>query len=108
MKVSSLFLGAALILATAACHSSQVRIPGEPLGPNERLTGVASAHSTGFMLFQVIPINQNERFRRALQNATMQAGGTRLTDVVISERWFWTPVGNGFSFHVQGAGVTNK
>lgn len=73
MKLSSLFLGATLILATAA-YSSQVRIPGEPLGPNERLTGVASAHSTGFMLFQVVPINQNERFRRALQNATMQAG----------------------------------
>jgi len=108
MKFFSLFLGAALILATAACHSTQVRIPGEPLGPDERLTGVASAHSTGLMLFQVIPINQNERFRKALQNATMQAGGTRLTDVVISERWFWTPIGNGFSFHVQGAGVTKK
>lgn len=108
MKLASLFLGAALLFATVACHSSQVRIPGEPLGPNERLTGVASAHSTGLMLFQVIPINQNDRFRRALQNATMQSGGTRLTDIVISERWFWTPIGNGFSFHVQGAGVANK
>jgi hypothetical protein len=108
MKLSSLLLGAALMFTTVACHSSQVRIPGEPLGPNERLTGVASAHSSGFMLFQVIPINQNTRFEKALQTATTKAGGTRLTDVVISERWWWTPVGNGFSFHVQGAGVTNK
>ena len=108
MKLASLVLGAAMLFATAACHSTQLRIPGEPLGPNERLTGVASAHSTGLMLFQVIPINQNDRFRRALQNATAQSGGTRLTDIVISERWFWTPIGNGFSFHIQGAGVANK
>ena len=108
MKIASLFLGATILFATVACHSTQLRIPGEPLGPNERLTGVVSAHSTGLMLFQVIPINQNDRFRRALQNATAQAGGGRLTDVVISERWFWTPIGNGFSFHVQGAGVASK
>lgn len=61
---SALSFGAAFILTLSACHSSQVRIPGDPVGPNERSTGAVEPCSKGFMLFNVIPINQNDRFRR--------------------------------------------
>jgi hypothetical protein len=105
MKRVSLFLGAALLLTTVACHSSQLRIQADPPGPNERLTGIADGHSGGFMLMGFIPINQNHRFERAYTSALQKSGSTRLADVIVSERWFWTPAGNGFIFHVQGTGV---
>ncbi len=105
MKRVSLLLGAALVLTTVACHSSQLRVQADPPGPNERLTETADGHSGGFMLLGVIPINQNHRFERAYTSALQKSGSTRLADVIISERWLWTPVGNAFIFHVQGTGV---
>ena len=108
MRLLNLLLGMVLFVSTVACHSSQVRIPGDPVGSNERSTGVADGHSAGFMLLGVIPINQNDRFQRAYTSALQRSGSARITDIAISERWFWTPVGNGFVFHVQGIGVANK
>ena len=108
MRLLTFLLGTMLFVSTMACHSSQVRIPGDPLGPNERSTGVADGHSAGFLLFGVIPINQNDRFQRAYTAAVQRSGSSRITDIAISERWFWTPVGDGFVFHVQGIGVASK
>lgn len=108
MKRGLILLGMLLVLTNAACHSTQLRMPSEPMGANERSTGISEGHSGGFMLFGFIPINQNDRFQSALNTALAKLGGTRLTDVVISERWFWTPVGNGLVFKVQGVGVAPK
>ena len=108
MRLVSLFLGAALLLTTVACHSIQLRIQADPQGPNEKVTGVADGHSGVFMLFGFIPINQNDRFQRAYTTALQKSGSTRLADVIVSERWFWTPVGDGFIFHVQGTGIAAK
>lgn len=108
MKTASLLLGVLLLVATTACHSTQVRIPTAPIGPNEKSLGPTEGHSTGLMLFGVIPINQNERFVNAYNQAAAKAGGTRLTDVTISERWWWGYVLNGYNFKVQGTAVGNK
>lgn len=108
MKTASLLLGALLLVATTACHSTQVRIPTAPIGPNEKSLGPTEGHSTGLMLFQFIPIIQNERFVNAYNQAVAKAGGTRLTDVTISERWWWGYVLNGYNFKVQGTAVGNK
>lgn len=108
MRLGLLLLGSLLLLTTVGCHSTQLRIPSEPVGPNERSLGTSEGHSGGFLLFGVIPINQNDRFQSALNTATLKSGGVRLTNIVISERWFWTPVGNGFVFKVQGDGVVSK
>lgn len=108
MKLISLCQGFVLLFTMVACHSTQLRIPGDPVGQNERSTGVADGHSGGFMLFGFIPINQNDRFLRAYTAALSRSNSTRLADIAISERWFWTPVGNGFVFHVQGVGVASK
>ncbi|ULA62756.1 MAG: Putative lipoprotein [Nitrospira sp.] len=108
MRQGGFLLGALLVLTTAACHSTQLRMPSEPIGANERSTGISEGHSGGFMLMGFIPINQNDRFQSALNTALAKSGGTRLTDVSVSERWFWTPVGNGFVFKVQGTGVAPK
>ncbi len=108
MKTASLLLGLLLLLATAACHSTQVRIPTAPIGPNEKALGPTEGHSTGLMILGFIPVNQNERFVNAYNQAAAKAGGTRLTDVTISERWWWGYVLNGYNFKVQGTAVGNK
>lgn len=108
MKTVSLLLGVLLLLATTACHSTQVRIPTAPIGPNEKSLGPTEGHSTGFMILQVIPVKQNERFVEAYNQAVAKAGGNRLTDVTISERWWWGYVLNGYNFKVQGTAVGNR
>jgi hypothetical protein len=108
MRIMGVFLGALLLVTTAACHSTQVKIPTAPVGPNEKALGPTEGSSAGLMLFQVIPINQNTRFEKAYQQAVQKAGGSRLTDVTISERWFWAYVLNGYVFKVQGTAVGNK
>ena len=108
MKVLSVALGLFLLVATAACHSTQVKIPTAPVGPNEKALGPTEGQSVGMLLFGAIPINQNERFEKAYNQAVQKAGGSRLTDVTISERWWWGYVLNGYVFKVQGTAVANK
>lgn len=108
MKSASLLLGICLLLFTAACVSTPLKFPTAPIGPNEKALGKTEATSTGIMLFGFIPINQNTRFEDAIKEAAAKAGGTRLTDVTISEQWFWAVVLNGFIFKVEGTAVANK
>jgi hypothetical protein len=108
MRVASVFLVVIVLATTVACHSTQVKIPTAPIGANEKSLGSTEGNSVGMLLFQVIPINQNERFEKAYNQAVQKAGATRLTDVTISERWWWGYVLNGYVFKVQGTAVTNK
>lgn len=108
MKIIRLLLGMFLLLVTSACLSTPLKFPSEPIGPNEKSLGKAEATSTGIMLFGVIPIKQNTRFEEAMRQAAAKAGGTRLTDVTISEQWFYALILNGFIFKVEGTAVGNK
>lgn len=108
MRLASVLLGVLLLLSTVACQSTNLRFPSAPIGPNEKLLGPTEATSTGIMLFGCIPINQNTRFENAMAEAARKAGGTRLTDVTISEQWFYAVVLDGFVFKVQGTAVGNK
>jgi hypothetical protein len=108
MRIVGVLLGAVLLITTAACHSTQVRIPTAPVGPNEKVLGITEGSSVGMLLFGFIPIKQNERFENAYNQAVQKAGGSRLTDVTISERWWWGYVINGYVFKVQGTAVGNK
>ena len=108
MTIVRLVLGAVLLLVTSACVSTPLQFPTAPIGPNEKSLGRTEATSTGIMLFGVIPINQNTRFEGAMREAVAKAGGTRLTDVTISEQWFWAFVLDGFIFKVEGTAVGNK
>jgi len=108
MKSLSLLLGSLLLLTTVACQSTRLTFPSAPIGPDEKYLGPTTATSTGLMLFQFIPINQNTRFENAMAEAVQKAGGTRLTDVTISEEWFWAFVLDGFIFKVEGTVVGKK
>lgn len=102
------WIGVVLLLTMTACHSVPLTIPSAPVGPNEQRLGAGEGSSTGIMLFQFIPINQNDRFVNAYRQALAQSGGTRLVDVTIEERWFWAWILNGYIFHLKGTGVVEK
>jgi hypothetical protein len=108
MKMAGVALCLVLLMATAACQSVPVKLPSASIGPNEKSLGQTEGTSTGIMLFGVIPIIQNTRFENAYAEAVQKAGGTRLTDVTISEQWFWALILNGYTFRVQGTAVGNK
>ena len=108
MKAVSLVLAMMLCLTMVACQSAPLHFPSDPIGPNEKALGKTEAEALGIMLFGVIPIKQNTRFEDAMREAAAKAGGTRVTDVTISERWFWAAVLNGFIFKVEGTAVGNK
>ena len=108
MKLVGIVLAAALLLGTAACQSTRVQIPTAPIGPDEKSLGATWGDDVGLMLFAFIPIGQNDRFVAAYNEAVQKAGAMRLTDVTISERWWWGYIINGYIFKVEGTAVTNK
>jgi len=108
MKVVGIVLTAALLLGTAACHSTRVQIPTAPIGPNEKSLGATWGDDVGLLLFGFIPIRQNDRFVEAYNEAVQKAGPSRLTDVTISERWWWGDVINGYVCKADGTAVTTK
>ena len=106
LKVVS--LGIFLLLALA-CTSTPLHLQTAPVGPDEQVFGPVEGSSTGIMLFHFIPINQNNRFVSAYQQAVATRGGTtRLVDVTMQERWFWAWLLNGYIFHVSGTAVGPK
>jgi hypothetical protein len=102
---ASLAAGISLILL-ASCSSEPMQLDGGPPHQGETTLGEAEGESTGLMLFQVIPIGQNERFGVAYENALKkQPGATRIANATISENWFWAYILNGYSFKVKGLAV---
>ena len=106
-KIRFFFLFFAILIFTA-CHSAPLQIPTQPPGPDEEVLGMASGSSTGIMLFQFIPIKQNDRFKEAYNQALQNSGGTRLVNPTIKERWFWAWVLNGYIFNISGTAVKKK
>ena len=97
---------AALLFLLAGCTGVPLKMPGTAIQPGETALGPVEGDSTGVMLFQFIPIDQNDRFERAYSSALgQQPGATRIADVEIQENWFWAWVLNGYTFHVRGTAV---
>lgn len=108
MRLVGMVLFAVLLIGTAACHSTHVQIPTAPIAAGEKSLGPTWGDHVGLLLFGFIPIQQNDRFVEAYNEAVQKAGATRLTNVIISERWWWGYVINGYVFKVEGTAVTNK
>ena len=95
-------------LALAGCSGMPVRLPtpvNQVQGKDYKVLGDSEGSSVGIMLFQVIPIKQNDRFQLAYDEAVQKLGGDRLINVTIEERWFWAWVLNGYIFTVKGTVV---
>lgn len=105
MKKAVLLLSLVLI---AGCAGDPLKF-STPLnkieGKDYVVLGYGEGTSTGIMLFNIIPINQNQRFQNAYDEAVASKGGTRLIDPIIEERWFWGYVLNGYKTKVSGTVV---
>ncbi len=67
-----------------------------------QVLGPGEGGAVGIMLFNLIPIGQNDRFERAYQEAVKSKGGDRLIDPVIKETWFWGVILNGYITEISG------
>ncbi|QEM69232.1 hypothetical protein FO488_14405 [Geobacter sp. FeAm09] len=105
--IASLLLTSALL---AGCVSVPVNMgapPNQLEGKDYTVVGEGEGSSVGIMLFNFIPINQNDRFQKAYDEAVQSKGGDRLINPVIEERWFWAYLLNGYIFKVKGTVVKN-
>ena len=100
-KVNTLLSLGLLTLLFTGCASQPLKIPTITRTTYDSL-GEAQGEATGIMLFDVIPIGQNERFVRAYESAVKSKNGDALIDPVISENWFWGYILNGYSTKIKG------
>ena len=70
-----------------------------------QVLGEGKGGAVGIMLFNLIPIGQNDRFERAYEEAVKSKGGDRLIDPVIKEKWFWGAILNGYITEISGTVV---
>ena len=98
-----------LLMLSAGCASVPVQMTSPAADPSKyEVLGEGSGRATGFMLFTLIPIKQNYRFETAYNAAINSRGGTKLLNPVISERWFWAYVLNGYITTIKGTVVKEK
>ena len=74
-------------------------------GRDYTVLGEGEGSSVGIMLLNIIPINQNQRFQNAYDEAVKSKGGDRLINPTIEEQWFWAYLLNGYIFKVKGTVV---
>ena len=96
-----------LISLLIGCSSVPVTISTVMDKPYDVL-GEGEGSAIGIMLLNVIPIGQNERFERAYREAIYSKDGDALINPVISERWFWAYVLNGYTTTVKGTVIKYK
>jgi len=96
-----------LVCLLAGCYSAPLTIP-TVMDKQYDVLGEGEGTAVGIMLFNVIPIGQNERFERAYKDAIYSKNGDALINPVISERWFWAYVLNGYITTVKGTVIKYK
>lgn len=107
--MKKLLLCVILITFVAGCAGVPVHMTSPAPDPSKyEVLGDGMGRSVGIMLFQFIPINQNQRFEKAYNAAVESKGGDKLLNPVISERWFWAYILNGYSTTVRGTVVKEK
>ncbi|EDM65418.1 hypothetical protein PE36_08936 [Moritella sp. PE36] len=102
--LSSVLLSSAIL---AGCTG--VSMKTQNLDESEyTVIGPGHATATGIMLFNFIPIQQNDRFVRAQNAAIASRGGDAMINVEVQEDWFWAWVLNGYQTTVSGDVVKLK
>ena len=100
-------MAALLLLVSAGCVSQPLKLANPGNRPYNVL-GEGHGSATGLMLFDVIPIGQNERFVKAYNAAVKSKNGDALLDPEISEHWFWGYVLDGYITDVKGTVIKYK
>lgn len=104
-----IFLLTLSLIFVTACAGVPVHMSSPAPDPSKyEVLGEGEATACGIMLFNLIPIGQNQRFERAYNAAIASRGGDKLLNPIISERWFWAYILNGYKTTVKGTVVKEK
>ena len=107
--MGKLFLCVIMIAFAAGCAGVPVQMTSPAVDTSKyEILGEGSGSATGIMLFQFIPIKQNQRFERAYNDAINSMGGDKLLNPVISERWFYGVLLNGYITTISGTVIKEK
>ncbi len=93
------------VITVSGCASVPLEIPTPAPDQKYEVLGEGYGQATGIMLFNMIPIMQNQRLVRAYNAAVQSKGGDRLINPTIKERWFWAYIMNGYITSVSGTVV---
>src|SRR3972149_5939097 len=100
---------ALLIVFVSGCSGSRYQMPKVELAPGQYdVLGESEATAVGIHLFQIFPINLNDKFGSAVDAAIAKRGGDALVDVSVQESWFWAYVLNGYRTTVRGTAVKRR
>ena len=98
-----------LSIFVVGCAGVPVQMTSPAPDPDKyEVLGEGEGSATGMLLLGFIPINQNQRFQEAYNNAVNSKGGDKLLNPVISERWCWAYVLNWYTTTVKGTVVKKK
>lgn len=94
---------AAAAVCLAGCSGAFVNVAPTP--PARYVTsGEAIGTACGVLLFNIIPIQVNDRTERAYKQALQRANAEGLLDTTVTDRWYFIYVGGLYCTDVQGVG----
>ena len=107
IKIREIYLIVLLLASMTISGCSSVPLVISTPAPDQKyeVLGEGYGQATGIMLFNIIPIMQNQRFVRAYNAAVQSKGGDRLINLTIKEQWFWAYIMNGYITSVSGTVV---
>ncbi len=108
-SIAKLAASVVLAAATSACTGVPYKMATiEPDLSQYEVLGPATARGRGYMILNVIPVNQNNKIERAVEKAIQSKGGDELIDISVQESWFWAYVLNSYAVDVTGTVIKKK
>jgi hypothetical protein len=99
----------ALAAASSACTGIPYKMATvEPDLSKYDVLGPATGRGRGFMVLNLIPVNQNNKIERAVEAAIKSKGGDELIDISVQESWFWAYVLNSYAVDITGTVIKKK
>jgi len=93
----------AVALSLAGCTGNFTHLAPPP-PPQHVTTREATGSACGVLLFNLIPIQFNDRTERAYQQALQRADAEGLLDTTVTDRWYFIYVGGLYCTDVHGVG----
>jgi hypothetical protein len=98
-----------LAAASSGCRGIAYKMATvEPDLTKYEVLGPATARGRGFMVLNIIPVNQNNKIERAVEAAIQSKGGDEMINISVQESWFWAYVMNSYAVDVTGTVIRKK
>jgi hypothetical protein len=96
----------------AACQGMPVDLTGSTVSDRSQVDldkgQRLSAEASGFQLALFIPIQSNDRQKRAFDTLRQQAGDRLLADITVTESWHWAFVGTVYTTRIDATAYPRK